>query len=174
MSVTRDQFALQMDRLIDAFGEKAYGAQREHLIWEAIDGLAYAQVIAMVSDFIGRMHKAPLPKDFSDAAAVCGRDKKRYALGEYQPLEQALCRDCADSGFIRLLRKDAFEKWAKWDTCSICCHCDRGAKAKDAAMRMQRPTEIARFDDRWLTSYAVDRCITHAATPARVSVPGGA
>lgn len=154
--ITRDQFALQIDRLIDTFGEKAFSAQREHLIWESVDGLEYANVIAIVDEFIRNSRHAPLPGEFSKAASDYRKHNKRYALGEVKPMELANCKDCLDSGFVLVTRKSEFQRWAKWQSGSAACHCERGRELIQAGLRRKSPIDLgSQFSDHWSTSYDI-------------------
>lgn len=156
MSITRDQFRLQIDRMVDVWGEKAFSEQREHIIWEAIKPYEYGQVIAVVDDFIRNSRQSPLPSDFITAARNMGRGKKDYALGEIKPQELAICMDCGDSGFIRLSRKPQYDSWAKWDIGSAPCHCPRGWQLIEAGLRRKQPIELGpQFNDFWRSSYDV-------------------
>lgn len=156
MSVTRDQFSVQLDRLIATFGDKAFSDQRVHLIWEALDGLDYANVITITSGFIRESRYAPLPADFAKAAREFRRNRRLYALGEIQPAASCVCMDCGDSGFVRVARKDSHEAWAVWRIGSAPCHCDRGRQLIEAGRRMRSPTDFGpQFEDRWLKSYEI-------------------
>lgn len=156
MSITRDQLSVQLDRLIDTFGDKAFSDQRIALIWEIVNGLEYSQVISIVDGFLKKSRHAPLPDDFSQAAKDFRRSSRDYALGEIRPREIAQCLDCGDSGFIRLSRNTEFESWAKWQTGSAPCHCARGDQLIEAARRMKSPMELGpKFNENWLKSYSV-------------------
>lgn len=155
--ITRDQLKIQIDRLCDTYGDKPFSAQREELIWEAIQGLEYAQVIKMVDEFIGRSRNAPLPNDFSEAAKQYTR-KSLYALGEDRPHDQAKCQDCLDSGLIELERQPKYESWAKWAQGHAPCHCERGAEIIPAGKRRKNPVDFGpQFNVSWLESYRVKR-----------------
>ncbi len=144
--ITRDQLRLQIDRLCDTYGDKPFSDQREHLIWEAVEGLEYAQVIKMVDEFISRMRNAPLPNDFSEAAKLYGRAKERYALGEDKPIEEANCKDCLDSGLIRAtVPSDVYQKGGRVSGFAP-CHCQRGAQIIAAGLRRKHPIH---FGPQW-------------------------
>lgn len=158
MSITREQFQLQIDRLEDTFGERFFPDQRTHMMWESAIGYNYNTVIAVVDSFIRSSKAAPMPSDFSSAMNEATRETRRkFALGELQPKEQAQCFDCADSGFVRLKRNEQFEKWANWQSGSAPCHCHRGRMAIDAAKRKPKnPIDLgSQFSDRWLNSYSI-------------------
>jgi hypothetical protein len=156
--ITRPQFAIQMERLTDTFGDKFFSEQRAHMMWQSVEGLEYPTVIAIVDSFIRSSKTAPLPVDFALAAseATKGRTRK-FALGELQPQEVASCWDCADSGFIRVKRNETFEEWAKYDFGSAPCHCTRGALLIEAGKRLPRnPIDFGgQFDETWKKSYTV-------------------
>lgn len=157
-TITREQFALQIDRLIDVWGDKAFSEQREYLIWEAVDGLQYAQVIALVDGFIRSSRNAPLPQDFIAAASEFESKKLRYMLGEEKPIDEAACKDCLDSGFIRLTRRTEYAKWAVYSSGSAPCHCFRGKDLIAAGKRRKRPIDFgAQFNETWLASYDIER-----------------
>ncbi len=157
MTVRREQFQLQIDRLSDTFGDKHFPEQRVLMIWEVVEGLDYGSVIALTDGFIRASKFAPLPSDFSEAAKDFKRSSRRYALGEIQPQEIARCLDCGDSGFVRLTRKDGAAAWAKWATGSAPCHCGRGRELLfKAANRAKGPLDLGpQFSQAWESSYAV-------------------
>lgn len=168
MIVSRDQLSLQLDRLIDTFGDKAFSDQRVALIWEVVEGLEYSQVIAVVDEFLKRSRYAPLPGEFSDALKDARRSRRQFALGDLQPIEIAKCWDCADSGFIRVVRKRDYESWAKWDSGSAPCHCHRGRMAIEAARKLKSPIDLGpQFSDRWRTSYEPNPAYTEHSTTTR-------
>jgi hypothetical protein len=156
--IRREQLSIQIDRLVDVYGDKSFSEQREHLIWQAVEGLEYAQVIKMVDVFISEMRMAPLPNDFSLAAKLYTRNKNHFALGEEQPHETAKCNDCLDSGFVNLSRQEPHEEWAKWANGSAPCHCARGEQLIAAGKRQKSPTHFGpQFSDAWRNSYSIQR-----------------
>lgn len=139
--INRDQLRIQIDRLIDTYGDKAFSSQREELIWEAIQGLEYAQVIKMIDEFISRMRNAPLPSDFSESAKQYSR-KVGYALGENKPIEIANCKACLDSGLKGVkVQRDTYEKGGFVSGYGP-CHCDRGAELIAAGKRRKNPIDF--------------------------------
>lgn len=157
--ITREQFQLQIDRLTDTFGDKAFPDQRVSMIWESAQEHLYPTVIAVVDQFIRNSKSAPLPGDFAEALSASKSEKRKYALGELRPKEICQCMDCADSGLIRLTRKESFEEWAKWSSGSAPCHCFRGRMAIEAAARKPKhPLDLGtQFSDHWRNSYSVIR-----------------
>ncbi len=156
MTVRREQFNLQIDRLVDTFGDKHFPEQRILMIWEVVEGLDYNSVIALVDGFIRGSKFAPLPSDFSEAAKDFKRTVRRYSLGEIQPKELAQCRDCADSGFIRLERRENAQPWAKWATGSAPCHCGRGKELIYKCSKRKNPLDLGpQFNSAWDTSYRI-------------------
>lgn len=154
--INKDQLRIQIDRLVDTYGDKPYSEQREHLIWLAVEGLEYGQVIKMVDSFISEMRMAPLPNDFSLQAKLYTKNKNRFALGEAQ--ENPICFDCRDSGFVELVRKTEYEPWATWQSGSAPCHCVRGEQLIAAGKRQKHPTHFGpQFSDAWRTSYSIAR-----------------
>jgi len=158
MTINHAQFRLQVDRLVDTFGERAFSDQRETMIWEMVQGLDYDFVIAIVDSFIRGAKQAPLPADFSEAIAKAEKHgAKLYRLGENRPKEIARCRSCADSGFARVVRKDGADAWAKWSHGSAPCHCARGRELIEAGRRM-RPSPFdlgGQYGDHWTKSYRI-------------------
>lgn len=154
--ITREQFRLQIDRLCDTFGDKAFPDQRVHMMWESADGHLYPTVIAVVDQFIRNSKSAPLPGDFAEALAATKTQKRKYALGDIQPREICKCLDCGDSGFIRIMRNQVYETWARYPHGSLPCHCSRGRMAIEAAARKPKsPTELGpQFNNSWLKSYS--------------------
>lgn len=156
MAVSHDQFTIQITRLKETFGEKVFSEQRKLMIWNALQELEYQELISIVDSFIRSAKHPPLPIDFIEAAKGYYRGKKKLALGEFAPKAQAKCFDCGDSGFIRLVRRDQFQPWAKWHRGSAPCHCDRGFKAIIAAGKMKPSTNLGpQFRDDWCNSYEV-------------------
>lgn len=155
--ITREQFQLQVDRLCDTFGDKHFPDQRTHMIWDDVRAYEYPTIIAVVDSFIRNSKFAPLPGDFSEALKGAGAQKQRYSLGEVQPREIAQCRDCADSGFIRLKRIDTHEDWARWHAGSAPCHCHRGRMVIEAGQRKPKhPIDFGpQFSESWLKSYSI-------------------
>lgn len=81
---------------------------------------------------------------------------KKYALGQIQSKDEAQCWDCADSGFIRLTRKEVYEPLAKFESGSAPCHCDRGRAVISAALRKSPPLDLGpQFNELWLKSYEI-------------------
>lgn len=156
--ITREQFQLQIDRLVNCFGAQKFPDQRAAMIWDDVSGLPYATVIAIVDTFIRNAKHAPTPGDFLEAVKASGAQAKRYALGEIQPEEIARCLNCGDSGFIRLIRNEIYEEWAKWSSGSAPCHCYRGKQAIEAAKRKPKnPIDLGpQFNERWLKSYSIN------------------
>lgn len=167
MTITRPQFQIQIDRLVNTFGANKFPDQRAAMIWDSVSDLSYPTVIAIVDTFIRNSKHAPLPCDFSDAVKEATKNTKhRYFLGEIQPPEIAQCWDCGDSGFIRLFRNDNFEEWAVWKNGSAPCHCYRGRHAIEAGKRKPK-NQInlgTQFSDHWRTSYAVMPAHIHTTT----------
>lgn len=156
--ITRAQFQIQIDRLVDTFDDRYFSDQRVHMMWQAADGHEYHTVIGVVDSFIRSSKQAPLPADFSAAFAEISRNSghRKYSLGEIQPEEICKCFDCGDSGFVRVIRKPQFEEWAKWNAGSAPCHCDRGEKLIEAAKRQKSPTDLGgQFSEHWMQSYSV-------------------
>lgn len=154
--ISREQFQLQVDRLADTFGDKNFPEQRTHMIWEMMRGLDYTSVIAVVDSFIRGSKFAPLPSDFHEALTEIPGQKK-YKLGDVHPIETSQCLDCRDSGFIRLVRKPEFEKWARYWSGSAPCHCHRGKELIEAGSRRPRePIDFGpQFGEHWKTSYEI-------------------
>ena len=154
MSITRDQFQLQIDRLEDAFGDRAFSEQRKHMIWESVAGLEYKAVIAVVDNFIRSSKYAPLPADFSTATEGMGRDGRR-ALGAYS--DNPACGDCHDSGFVSVRRIEGHEEWARTESGSAACHCGRGREVLFRLANLPKnPVDLkSQWNQRWEKSYRI-------------------
>ncbi len=157
MSITRDQFQLQIDRLADTFGDRFFPEQRTLMIWDYVRGIEYSIVISIVDGFIRGSKTPPLPSDFSQATAEVARSSgRKYALGEIKPREICKCFDCADSGFVHVIRIDGHDEWAKWENGSASCHCPSGRELIAAAKRMKSPTDLgSQFSEHWKKSYRI-------------------
>ncbi len=155
MSITRDQMSLQIDRLVDVFGEKAFSEQRQHMIWEVLDGLDYKLVIGIVDMFIRANKYAPLPVDFSKACEGMDRGGMKRQLGEYA--EHPACGDCHDSGFVSVERKDEHEEWARCAGGSAACHCERGRQVLFTLRNSPKhPVDLkCQWGPQWEASYAI-------------------
>lgn len=157
MIINRDQLKLQIDRLVDVFGDKNFSEQRELMIWEAVDGLDYFQVVSMVDNFIRSSDRAPKPSEFSECARGLNREKTKYSLGEERP-DGYRCADCRDSGQVHVSRIEGHESWAKAPSGYAPCHCDRGRQAIIAAKRTLYPTDLgAQYGPHWESSYRILR-----------------
>lgn len=128
MQVSRGQLDVQLERLEECFGERHFGEQRSRMIWLAVEGLEYGDVITIVDTFIKRSKHAPLPQEFTDAAREYKRTG-RSALGEDQPNPN--CHDCRDSGFMWV----TYRGKSGWGPCA----CDRGRQLIEADRRRTRP-----------------------------------
>lgn len=157
MIVSRAQFDLQVDRLSDTFGDRYFPEQRTLMMWDAAKGKDYDAIIGVVDNFIRCAKQAPLPAEFSVAVSEATKgSQKKYALGDLQPKEIASCRDCADSGFIRLLRNKEYDEWAKWQCGSAPCHCYRGKALGIAAKKAKSSCDLGpQFGEHWRKSYSV-------------------
>lgn len=156
--MTDGQFKIQLDRLKIAFGEKPFDHQRLYLIRDSLRHLSYEQFERMVDRFIRekKPNDPPLPKDFAEIAKIEGGQKRKIALGEYYPQELAECWDCGDSGFIRLVRNEDYDEWAKWDRGSAPCHCDKGRQVS----QNKKHNLGLQFNETWKKSYSVLPCYT--------------
>jgi hypothetical protein len=148
-------FDSQFVRLRQAYGERYFTIQHSEIIWRYVGELSLGEFSDVVENFIAESHKAPTPSQFSEAVKIYRKSKKPYALGELQP--NPFCRDCGDSGFIRLKRIVGFEPWAKFETGSAPCHCNRGKMAIEAALKIKgSPIDLGtQFNDCWATSYKI-------------------
>lgn len=149
------EFFSQVKRLESAFGAKAFDAERCSMIRGNLRHLTGDQFERIVNQFINskRPTDPPLPKEFSEAAASQNKSstQRKYFLGDIQPREMANCFDCADSGFVRLKRVDGHEAWAKFETGSAPCHCERGAMVSRNVKYNLGP----QFNDNWKRSYEI-------------------
>lgn len=157
MTVRREQLEIQLDRLEQTFGDKAFSEQRALMIWNAVSHLDYQSVIGIVDGFIRSSKFAPLPQEFFEAAKGYEAQSKNYSLGECVPREIARCLDCGDSGFAPVVRRHEFEAWALWESGSAPCHCSRGAEMLEAGKRRKpKPIDFgSQFNDRWKLSYSI-------------------
>lgn len=86
-----NEFANQMGRLVDVYGDKAYPSPRTDLIfkWAARMELVYFD--AIVSKLIAENDRAPMLNKFKDAF---------FELGIAKEIKKIDCPYCAGSGFI--------------------------------------------------------------------------
>jgi len=153
--IAREQFDAQLNRLIDTFGDRAFSEQRSFMIWKIVAHLDREDFQEIVDNFIRCAKHAPLPAEFSEAVGKRGGRGLALVLGEMRPLVEANCKDCCDSGFIRLHRSEGAETWAKWAVGSAPCHCVRGAELIEAAKRKRKVDLGPQFADHWLKSYSI-------------------
>lgn len=163
--ITKEQFDAQLGRLIDTFGDRAFSEQRAYMIWKTVSHLTRDDFQDIVDNFIRCAKQAPLPAEFSEAVSKKGGRGGVLVLGELRPKETALCHDCADSGFVRLWRKDGADDWAKWVIGSAPCHCQRGAELIEVAKRKRKVDLGPQFSDYWRRSYSVMRPYDDSAGP---------
>lgn len=152
--ITREQFQLQVHRLCDTFGDRAFPEQRQIMIWDIVKAHAYEHVIHAIEGFIRSAKSAPLPKDFAEVMANYA--SKKRALGDCVPYDEATCKHCLDSGFIRVIRNETYEPWAKWQQGSSPCFCARGKELIEAGKRVKpQPIDFGpQFNENWFTSYS--------------------
>lgn len=100
MSMTDEQFALQVDRLKLAFGPKAFDAQRLYLIQNSIRSVEYQEFIRIVNRLIAtkRPNDPPLPKDFMEYAAK----RREMNWQEREQKHELYCQACIDAGVVRV------------------------------------------------------------------------
>ena len=149
--MTREIFDQQIGRLRVRW-KNAFDPEFVSLLANRIGDAPNDAFVEVVNSIIGSrpVSKPPLIEDFTTPLKAYARSgRKRYALGEPQP--NASCRDCQDSGFIRLVRKPEFESWARFHTGSAPCHCGRGKLVSQSAKHDFGP----QFNDRWLKSYDI-------------------
>lgn len=111
--------------------------------------------VETVNAFIGDrpVSQPPLLQDFIKATGASQRssESRRYQLGEIRPKNLCECRDCGDSGFIRLSRKPQFEAWARYESGSAPCHCSNGRLVSQNTKYNLGP----QFSRAWESSYQV-------------------
>lgn len=174
MTIQREQLDIQLDRLSEAFGEKNFGEQRSRMVWIAVEGMEYQDVISICDKFIREFKHAPLPKDFLEAAREYNRNATTWALGEIRPREIAKCFDCGDSGFVRVQRRATYDKWAVYSMGSMPCHCDRGRELIEKGKRRAKGAIDlgAQYGDYHAKSYA--KIPAHSASEPSFSLrPNG-
>jgi hypothetical protein len=73
-----------MDRLVDCFGDKAFGNERVRIIWRNVNALSDQWLVTVVDNFIATAKYAPLPADFYEFAAL-----ERERLWQIEKLKNA-------------------------------------------------------------------------------------
>lgn len=155
--MNRDIFDQQIRRM-QARWKNAFDIEFVSLLALKMSQVNNEAFVETVNQFVGNrpVSKPPLIQDFIDATRGSNRAKKKYAYGDIQPKEIAQCWDCGDSGFIRILRNEVYEAWAKCAHGSAPCHCARGRGAIEAAARIPKgPIDLGpQFNNSWLKSYS--------------------
>lgn len=168
--MTIECFNVQMARLRETFGARAYPSTREELIAKALKHLDDAAITTLITGFIASAKHAPTVEDIAKGAREFNSQKHTYALGEHRPREIAKCFDCADSGFVRVKRLANHATWAKWHEGSAPCHCYRGKLAIEAAKRLRSPVDLgAQYNHLWRSSYEI--MPYHSAQPPTFTPP---
>lgn len=66
--MTKEQFAVQIERLKSCYGERNYGGERIKILFEALKGYQGGWFEGVVTRFICESRQSPLPKEFFEAA----------------------------------------------------------------------------------------------------------
>ena len=138
MTITHDQFNIQIQRLAGCFGEQAKrdfnNPMRLSMIWGYMKDLTAEQGSAVVDHFIQTARKAPLPTDFKDAAS---------AQRKTAPVQQVVsdCGKCMGVGTISAWRRGA--KYISASTYSFRCpnNCTAAWKISRIVPEWSRETE---------------------------------
>jgi len=86
-----NEFANQMGRLVDVYGDKAYPSPRTDLIFKWASRMELVYFEAIVSKLIAENDRAPMLNKFKDAF---------FELGIAKEIKKVDCPYCAGGGFI--------------------------------------------------------------------------
>ena len=124
--MNREQFQVQLNRLVECFGKSAYGTERCALVWRAVDGQSIEWFKRTVDGFISSSRQAPMVVDFKDAAAEererqwNGTKHLDTASAQWNP--RPACEYCRDNGvYVATNRNPEIV-----GLYAFRCHCERG------------------------------------------------
>lgn len=142
--MTQEAFKLQMQRLIDCYGERSYPTERVKLIYNAIKKLPDLWLENAVSYFIGNNRQAPMLKEFNDEALDYEkRSRENSAIGNFSnPLEYMFkaAKYVPNAEFaqesLKLLRKKLSGEITKAQFAEGCDLLDQAAKLCEGGGRL--------------------------------------
>lgn len=75
-----EQFAKQMDRIVDSFEDRTYNKERVSLIWKEVKDLNLDEFTKICDDFIGRnsFRYPPLVPAFREAALIAKKNRLNF------------------------------------------------------------------------------------------------
>lgn len=107
--MTKEEFATQMDRLRDTFGDAMYSKERVKLMWRELGDFSCEWFERTIDGLIGSMRIAPLIGDFRESAL-----QERERMRERERRDQA---SNAEQSFVEIRYttpdKSFFEKLYK-------------------------------------------------------------
>lgn len=119
--MNRNDFMLQMDRLMKVYGDKSYPDERTKIIWREMQGLMTYEFQDIVSELIASSATAPMITKFREAKMdlrlrnAAGYDSGFKAWLDAQPH----CYYCAKSGAVTAIRQSDGTLWAFRCGCSV-------------------------------------------------------
>lgn len=88
--MTKEVFQEQMKRLENVFGERAYPAERQRVLWTTFQRVQDETFVDVVSYLIANFRSTPLLKEFHEACERCERERKerdRYNCNSRNSIE---------------------------------------------------------------------------------------
>jgi len=139
--MTKDEFGIQMDRMIDCYGERAYPKDRIDQVWEwskkIPDSLFHKIITKLICDFPN--HKPPIFTDFQTTYTFLRRRHSTY----YQ---QPPCVRCDGRGIIMALFRSDPTNWELSEDFA-CDVCELGKAKKE--LRFWQEHHKEKFMPRW-------------------------
>ena len=127
--MSKEQFDIQIRRLIDCYGDKTFNDQRLMQFFTAVKDLPYLRFVRIVDHIIRNQRYAPLPKDFYEAARGernAMHSENRYTTDSgFNHRYEPDCPLCGDTGELDVVEKGDPNK----HTWVIACKCRKGAES---------------------------------------------
>jgi len=112
--MTEGLFKVQIKRLIQTFGDKAYPEPRVALLWDKVKFYNGTDFDKFISSCIMDCKFAPIGKEFNEFAQEQSKKidefKKEERLSRI--MEGKTCGYCGDEGLILVTKKEDGSKWA--------------------------------------------------------------
>jgi len=120
--MTREQYARQMQRMTDCFGDKTLNSERVNYIWSHVKDLHDNDLARIVSRFIETMRTCPMPTHFIEESKKARYRQKKW-VGEQATIEEHSinCAHCFDTGLCFIKPKDP-----NLSRVVLYCHCEKG------------------------------------------------
>lgn len=95
--LTKEVFDMQISRLVDVFGEKAFSDERQRIIWHYCSALKNETFVKLINMIIANNRSAPVPSDFLEAIRL------EMKSGEVFKIKK-MCQTCEGDGYISRIK----------------------------------------------------------------------